>query len=161
PRRSGSGGPEASDRRSSLVFLHFSATLAGDDRAERLGIRGSCLVMPGRPVFSDSDFCFPPRFFCPKRSQTSAQNGLNALDHATARAVGEVAEAESRHLAPEEVLERIDSLSPEDKRRLKLIELRRLSGTDFQEGLLYQEAVCQAVLGERRCPRETAFVPRA
>jgi DNA-directed RNA polymerase specialized sigma24 family protein len=79
------------------------------------------------------------------------------MDHASAPAVGELSEQESRHLAPEEVLERLDSLSPEDKRRLKLIELRRLSGTDFQEGLLYQEAVCQVVLGERRCPRETAF----
>jgi DNA-directed RNA polymerase specialized sigma24 family protein len=80
------------------------------------------------------------------------------MDHASAPLAGELSESESRHLAPEEVLERLDSLSPEDKRRLKLIELRRLSGTDFQEGLLYQEAVCQALLGERRCPREVSFV---
>jgi DNA-directed RNA polymerase specialized sigma24 family protein len=33
-----------------------------------------------------------------------------------------------------------------------------LSGTDFLEGLLYQESVCQALLGERRCPREVSFV---
>jgi DNA-directed RNA polymerase specialized sigma24 family protein len=80
------------------------------------------------------------------------------MDHASAPLAGELSESESRHLAPEEVLERLDSLSPEDKRRLKLIELRRVSGTDFQEGLLYQEAVCQALLGERRCPREVSFV---
>jgi hypothetical protein len=80
------------------------------------------------------------------------------MDHASASLAGELSEPESKHLAPEEVLERLDSLSPEDKRRLKLIELRRLSGTDFQDGLLYHEAVCQAVLGERRCPRETPLV---
>ena len=62
------------------------------------------------------------------------------------------------HLAPEEVLEKLDSLSAEDKIRLRLIELRRRGGTDFKEGLLYQEAVCQAVLGERRCPRDESFV---
>jgi hypothetical protein len=80
------------------------------------------------------------------------------MDHASASVAGELSEPEHRHLASEEVLERLDSLSPEDKRRLKLIELRRLSGTDFKEGLLYQEALCQAILGERRCPREVSFV---
>ena len=87
-----------------------------------------------------------------------AQDGVKAMDHASAPLADGLSEPESKHLAPEEVLERLDSLSPEDKRRLKLIELRRLSGTDFKEGLLYQEAVCQAILGERRCPREVSFV---
>jgi hypothetical protein len=77
---------------------------------------------------------------------------------ASAPLAGELSEPESRHLAAEEVLARLDSLSPEEKRRLRLIELRRLSGTDFQEGLLYQEAVCQVILGERRCPRNVSFV---
>jgi DNA-directed RNA polymerase specialized sigma24 family protein len=80
------------------------------------------------------------------------------MNHASAPVTDEVSEPECRHLAPEEVLERLDSLSPEDKRKLKLIELRRLSGTDFQAGLLYQEAVCQALLVERRCPRDVSFV---
>ena len=84
------------------------------------------------------------------------------MDHASAPLADGLSEPESKHLAPEEVLERLDSLSPEDKRRLKLIELRRLSGTDFKEGLLYQEAVCQAILGERRCPREfVAFLAQS
>jgi DNA-directed RNA polymerase specialized sigma24 family protein len=80
------------------------------------------------------------------------------MDHASASVAGELSEPERRHLAPEEVLEWLDLLSSEDKRRLKLIELRRLSGTDFKEGLLYQEAVCQVLLGERRCPRGVLFV---
>ncbi len=80
------------------------------------------------------------------------------MNHASASAAGELSEPESRHLAPEEVLERLDSLSAEDKRRLRLIEWRRLSGTDLREGLLYQEAICQALLGERRCPRKVSFV---
>jgi DNA-directed RNA polymerase specialized sigma24 family protein len=80
------------------------------------------------------------------------------MNHASAPLAGGLSEPESRHLTPEEVLERLDSLSAEDKRRLKLIELRRLSGTDFKEGLLYQEAVCQVIVGERRCPHGVSFV---
>jgi DNA-directed RNA polymerase specialized sigma24 family protein len=80
------------------------------------------------------------------------------MDEMSASVAGELSKPESRHLAPEEVLERLDSLPPEDTRRLRLIERRRLSGTDFQDGLLYQEAVCQAIMGERLCPRETPLV---
>jgi hypothetical protein len=57
---------------------------------------------------------------------------LKAMDDASAALAGELSEPENGHLAPEEVLERLDSLSAGDKRRLRLIELRRLSGTDFQ-----------------------------
>ena len=80
------------------------------------------------------------------------------MDHASAPLAGELFEPESRHLSPEEVLERLEFLSAGEKRRLRLIERRWLSGTDFQERLLYQEAVCQAILGQRLCPRETSFV---
>jgi hypothetical protein len=65
---------------------------------------------------------------------------------------------ESGHLAPEEVLEKLDSMSADDKRRLRLIERRRRGGTDFQENELYSEAVCQAVVGERNCPRDESVV---
>ena len=71
---------------------------------------------------------------------------------------GEAPQPETKHLAPEEVLEKLDSLSGEDKMRLRLIEQRRLGGTDFKEGELYQEAVCQAIVGERNCPRDESFV---
>lgn len=80
------------------------------------------------------------------------------MDHASAPLAGELTEAESRRLAPEEVLERLDSLSVAQLRKLRLIEQRRLAGTDFSPGLLYQEAVCQALVGERHCPREVSFV---
>lgn len=80
------------------------------------------------------------------------------MDHASASIADVPLEPQTEHLSPEEVLERLDSLSPEDKRRLRLIQWRRLSGTDFSEGLLYQEAVCQALLVERRCPRRVSFV---
>lgn len=71
---------------------------------------------------------------------------------------GETAAPETKHLAPEEVLERLDSMSADDKRRLRLIERRRRGGTDFQENELYSEAVCQAIVGERHCPRDQSFV---
>ncbi len=68
------------------------------------------------------------------------------------------AASETEHLAPEEVLEKLDSMSADDKRRLRLIERRRRGGTDFQENELYSEAVCQAVVGERKCPKDESFV---
>jgi hypothetical protein len=66
--------------------------------------------------------------------------------------------SEPEHLAAEEVLEKLDSMSADDKRRLRLIERRRRGGTDFQENELYFEAVCQAVIGERHCPQDESFV---
>lgn len=66
--------------------------------------------------------------------------------------------SETEHLAPEEVLEKLESMSADDKRKLRLIERRRRGGTDFQENELYSEVVCQAIVGERRCPRDESFV---
>jgi hypothetical protein len=66
--------------------------------------------------------------------------------------------SETEHLALEEVLEKLDSLSADDKRRLRLIERRRRGGTDFQENELYSEAVCQALVRERKCPKDEFFV---
>jgi hypothetical protein len=70
----------------------------------------------------------------------------------------EVAGSDKVHLAPEEVLEKLDSMSADEKRRLRLIERRRRSGTDFQENELYCEAVSQAIVGDRHCPRQTPFI---
>jgi hypothetical protein len=64
----------------------------------------------------------------------------------------------AKHLAPEEVLEKLDSMSADDKRKLRLIERRRRGGTDFQENELYFAAVSQAIVGERHCPRSESFV---
>jgi DNA-directed RNA polymerase specialized sigma24 family protein len=80
------------------------------------------------------------------------------MNEASASLAGDLSEPENKHLAPEEVLELLDSLSAVELRKLRLIEGRRLAGTDFSRGMLYQEAVCQAILGERRCPREVTFV---
>ena len=66
--------------------------------------------------------------------------------------------SETEHLASEEVLEKLDSMSADDKRRLRLIERRRRGGTDFGEYELYSEAACQAIVGERRCPRDESFI---
>ncbi len=71
---------------------------------------------------------------------------------------GEVPQPETKHLAPEELLEKLDSLSAADKMRLRRIEQRRLGGTDFKEGELYKEAVCRAIVGQRNCPRGKSFI---
>jgi hypothetical protein len=44
---------------------------------------------------------------------------------------------------------------------LRLIEHRRLAGTDFSPGMLYQEAVCQALLGERHRKAVSRQVPKS
>jgi DNA-directed RNA polymerase specialized sigma24 family protein len=76
----------------------------------------------------------------------------------SAPTAGSVSEPGNRHLAPGEVVERLDSLSAGELKKLRLIEQRRLVGTDFNAGMLYQEAVCQALLRERHCPRDVSFV---
>ena len=73
-------------------------------------------------------------------------------------AVVDDVQAPGRHLAPEEVLEKLDSLSADDKLRLRLLERRRLGGTDLQEGELYHEAICLVILGDRRCPRGESVI---
>src|SRR5260370_42177653 len=81
-----------------------------------------------------------------------------AMDDMSEPYIDEKTAATEKHLAPEEVLEKLDSMSVDDKLRLRLIERRRLRGTDFQEGELYKGAVCQAVVGERLCPRDVMFI---
>jgi DNA-directed RNA polymerase specialized sigma24 family protein len=71
---------------------------------------------------------------------------------------GDVSEPEKKYLTPEEVLEKLDSLSAADKMRLWRLERRRLGGTDFKEGHLYKEAVCRAIVGQRKCPHGESFV---
>ncbi|WP_456653212.1 sigma-70 family RNA polymerase sigma factor [Bradyrhizobium lupini] len=62
------------------------------------------------------------------------------------------------HLAPEEVLTALEVFSAEDKLRLKLIERRRRSGTDFGEGELYHEALCLTLIGRRKCPIDVPLI---
>ena len=94
-------------------------------------------------------------------SETAQQTGtgsVKAMNEANAPVAGNVSAAENRHLALGEVVERLDSLSAGELKKLRLIEQRRLVGTDFSPGMLYQEAVGQALLGERHCPRDVSFV---
>ena len=115
--------------------------------------------MPGRAGFSDSIFLVFRRIFLSEtvlQAGTGWRQGHGSRERSSSPASS--AEPESRHLAPEEVLERLDSLSAGELKKLRLIEQRRLAGTDFSPGLLYQEAVCQALVGERHCPREVSFV---
>lgn len=81
------------------------------------------------------------------------------MDHMTETSVAApVSEPYADHLSPEEVIEHLESLTAADKWRLRLIERRRIGGTDFKEGDLYREAVTRAVAGKRKCPRGKSFV---
>jgi DNA-directed RNA polymerase specialized sigma24 family protein len=65
---------------------------------------------------------------------------------------------DSEHLAPEEVLQALDSMSADDKLKLNRIEERRRAGTDFGKGGLYHEALCLTLLGKRKCPVGVSLV---
>jgi DNA-directed RNA polymerase specialized sigma24 family protein len=65
---------------------------------------------------------------------------------------GEVSET-AEQLSAEEVLAAFEALSADDKVKLIAIERKFLGGTGRQQGELYREALCRALLGERHCPR--------
>jgi DNA-directed RNA polymerase specialized sigma24 family protein len=61
-------------------------------------------------------------------------------------------------LRADEIIGALDTLSPEDKLKLAGIEAIRRRGTGFRSGELIHEAVCRALLGSRRCPRDVPFM---
>src|ERR1700687_63792 len=115
--------------------------------------------MPAGRALSDSELFFPGSHFLVRILRRARHGVIEAMDDMSGSPKGSTAAvSETEHLAPEEVLEKLDSLSADDKRRLRLIERRRRGGTDFRENELYSEAVCQAVVGERNCPKDESFV---
>jgi DNA-directed RNA polymerase specialized sigma24 family protein len=65
---------------------------------------------------------------------------------------------DAEHLGYDEVIAAIEALSALDQARLDRLELRHLGGTDFAEGSLLHDAVCAAILGDKKCPRTTPFI---
>jgi hypothetical protein len=61
-------------------------------------------------------------------------------------------------LTDDEVRVAIGALTALDMQRLLLVERRYRAATDFSEGDLLQAALCQALMRERRCPRDVGFV---
>jgi DNA-directed RNA polymerase specialized sigma24 family protein len=109
-----------------------------------------------------SDRGFRTRNFFARPSEIAIQAGIEGQqrwkDMSDSDVVSGIEPQDTKHLAPEEVLEKLESLSADDKIRLRLIERRRCAGTDFQQGQLYNEAVCRALVGKRRCPVDVPLV---
>lgn len=80
------------------------------------------------------------------------------MDNVTEPALTDLVPPNAEHLTYEEALTAIDALSALDQAKLGRLERRHLSGTDFAEGDLLHEAICSALFGEKKCPRETPFV---
>lgn len=59
-------------------------------------------------------------------------------------------------LDSEEIMAALDSLSVHDRFKLKEVEKVFLRGTDLSAGDLLHEAMCAAILGDRKWPRELA-----
>lgn len=62
------------------------------------------------------------------------------------------------HLAVDEIGPAFDGISHDDKLKLYAIEAIRRRGTEFGEGELLREALCRALDGERKCPRDISFM---
>ena len=92
------------------------------------------------------------------REGAAARHGTAKARHDVSEAKLQTAQPAAAHLTPEEAAGRIDLLSEEDRVRLRVMERWRLGGTDFAERMLLHEAMCQTILGERRCPRDLPMV---
>jgi DNA-directed RNA polymerase specialized sigma24 family protein len=62
------------------------------------------------------------------------------------------------HLRADEIGPAFDGLSRDDKLKLYAVEAHLLGGTGLGKGDLLREAVCRALDGERKCPRDIAFM---
>ena len=65
---------------------------------------------------------------------------------------------EREHLGTDEIGAAFDGLSPDDKLKLGAIEAILLRGTGLAKGDLVHEAVCRALMGRRKCPRDVPFM---
>lgn len=66
----------------------------------------------------------------------------------------EVTELPDKWLSAEELIAVYDGLSAADKFKLDRIDGVRRGGTSFKRGELLHKAMCGAIFGERRCPRD-------
>ena len=105
--------------------------------------------MPAPTPFSDSA--------CPKGPGRPAL-GFEASTMGQSPAPNEMPVSPKDHLSPEEVWAAVDSLSDDDKLRLGRIDKRHRGGTDFAEGGLVHDAICAAIEGTRKCPRDTVVI---
>ena len=93
-------------------------------------------------------------------SETAVLGGMK--DRASAMSqtgrIGSEPAASGGFLDSEDISETFDSLSPEN--RLKLYEIERIAlrGTDLLPGDLLHEALCAAIMGDRKCPRDVSFM---
>jgi len=70
----------------------------------------------------------------------------------------EATDPPGNYLSAEELIAAYDALSVADKFQLDRIEGVRRGGTSFKRGELLHKAMCGAIFGERRCPRDTPVV---
>jgi DNA-directed RNA polymerase specialized sigma24 family protein len=70
----------------------------------------------------------------------------------------EIPAERAEHLDADEVIAAIDSLSAAEKLRLLDIEKVYLRGTGFSPKELLHDAMCRAIVGDRKCPRDLVFI---
>jgi DNA-directed RNA polymerase specialized sigma24 family protein len=94
---------------------------------------------------------------CPKPPFSAALKGRAPAMRQTGQ-IGSEPAASGGFLDSEDISEAFDSLSPEN--RLKLYEIERIAlrGTDLSPGDLLHEALCAAIMGDRKCPRDVPFM---
>lgn len=94
-------------------------------------------------------------------SETAFLGGINDRTAGAMSQTGQVGSEpapSSGFLDSEEIGEAFDSLSAENRLKLDAIEKVYLRGTDLSPGDLLHEAICSAIMGDRNCPRDLAFM---
>jgi len=93
-------------------------------------------------------------------SETVVLGGINGRTPAMNQTgqIGSEPAASGEFLDSEDISEAFDSLSAEHRLKLQEIERVALRGTNLSPGDLLHEALCAAIMGDRRCPRNVPFM---
>lgn len=62
------------------------------------------------------------------------------------------------YLTSAEISAAFKALSVDDRLKLGAVETIRRSGTHYGKGELLHEAICRALMGHRKCPRQVSFI---
>jgi DNA-directed RNA polymerase specialized sigma24 family protein len=93
-------------------------------------------------------------------SETAALGGMKGKT----AAMSQTGQIGSEPVTPDGFLDSVDiveasgSLSPENRLKLDAIERVALRGTDLSPRDLLHEALCAAIMGDRKCPRHVPFM---
>jgi DNA-directed RNA polymerase specialized sigma24 family protein len=93
-------------------------------------------------------------------SETALVGGMKGKTPAMSQTeqIGSLPTTSDRFLDSEDISEAFETLSPENRLKLYAIERVARRATDLSSGDLLHEALCAAIMGDRKCPRHVPFM---